>query len=55
MAQMIGDQPFHAVTFEGSRYDCGSVAGYIEANLALALERGDIGTDVRARAKALLE
>ena len=24
MAQMIGDQPFHAVTFAGKRYDCGS-------------------------------
>jgi len=24
MAKMIGDQPFHAVTFDGNRYDCGS-------------------------------
>jgi len=54
MAQMIGDQPFHAVTFDGNRYDCGSVAGYVEANLALALDREDIGDDVRARAQALL-
>ncbi|MEE9433834.1 MAG: UTP--glucose-1-phosphate uridylyltransferase GalU [Sphingorhabdus sp.] len=54
MAQMIGDQPFHAVTFDGNRYDCGSVAGYIEANLALALEREDIGEEVRERAKKLL-
>jgi UTP-glucose-1-phosphate uridylyltransferase len=27
MAQMIGQQPFHAVTFEGKRYDCGSKVG----------------------------
>ncbi len=54
MAHMIGDQPFHAVTFSGSRYDCGSVAGYVEANLALGLERADIGADVRERATALL-
>lgn len=54
MAQMIGTQAFHAVTFEGNRYDCGSVAGYVEANLALALERDDIGADVRARAEKLL-
>lgn len=54
MAQMIGSQPFNAVTFAGNRYDCGSVAGYVEANLALALERDDIGKEVRARAEALL-
>lgn len=54
MAQMIGDQPFHAVTFDGNRYDCGSVAGYVEANLALALERSDLQDEVRARAEALL-
>jgi UTP--glucose-1-phosphate uridylyltransferase len=54
MAQMIGTQPFHAVTFKGKRYDCGSVAGYVEANLALALERADIGDEVRNRVKALL-
>lgn len=54
MAQMIGDQPFHAVTFDGNRYDCGSVAGYVEANLALALERDDLADEVRARASALL-
>ena len=54
MAQMIGDQPFHAVTFDGKRYDCGSVAGYVEANLALALEREDIGEEVREKAAELL-
>ncbi len=54
MARMIGDQPFHAVTFEGKRYDCGSKLGFIEATLALALEREDMGQDVRALAQRLL-
>ncbi len=54
MAQMIGNQPFHAVTFDGARYDCGSKVGYIEANLALALERPDMADDVREIAKSLL-
>ncbi len=54
MARMIGDQPFHAVTFEGKRYDCGSKLGFVEATLALALEREDMGADVRAMAKRLL-
>ncbi|MBN9506778.1 MAG: UTP--glucose-1-phosphate uridylyltransferase GalU [Altererythrobacter sp.] len=55
MARMIGQQPFHAVTFAGKRYDCGSKIGFIEATLALALERDDIGPDVRRMAKRLVE
>ena len=54
MAKMIGTQPFHAVTFDGKRYDCGSKLGFVEATLALALERDDIGGDVRAMAERLL-
>ena len=54
MAAMIGNQPFHGVTFDGQRFDCGSKAGYIEANLALALEREDIGAHIRQFAKKLV-
>ncbi|VVT02510.1 UTP--glucose-1-phosphate uridylyltransferase GalU [Erythrobacter sp. EC-HK427] len=54
MAQMIGQQPFHAVTFDGRRFDCGSKTGYVEATLALALEREDMGAEVRAIAERLL-
>jgi UTP--glucose-1-phosphate uridylyltransferase len=55
MAKMIGAQPFHAVTFDGKRYDCGSKLGFVEATLALALEREDMGADVRAMAERLLQ
>ena len=54
MARMIGEQPFHAVTFAGKRYDCGSKTGFVEATLALALERPDMADDVRAIARRLL-
>jgi UTP--glucose-1-phosphate uridylyltransferase len=54
MARMIGAQPFHAVTFAGRRFDCGSKLGFVEATLALALEREDMGADVRAMAERLL-
>lgn len=47
MAELIGVQPFHALTFTGTRFDCGDKAGHITANIALALERGDIGPQVR--------
>jgi UTP--glucose-1-phosphate uridylyltransferase len=48
MAQMIGKQPFHAYKFGGQRFDCGDKAGFITANIALALARDDIGPTVRA-------
>jgi UTP--glucose-1-phosphate uridylyltransferase len=54
MARMIGTQPFHAVTFAGRRFDCGSKTGFVEATLALALEREDMAEDVRAMARRLL-
>ncbi|MDX3883911.1 MULTISPECIES: UTP--glucose-1-phosphate uridylyltransferase GalU [Sphingomonas] len=53
MAELIGRQPFHALTFTGDRHDCGDKAGYIQANIALALEREDIGPAVRAFIKTL--
>jgi UTP--glucose-1-phosphate uridylyltransferase len=54
MARMIGEQPFHAVTFAGRRFDCGSKTGFVEATLALALERPDMAEEVRAIALRLL-
>ena len=46
MAQLIGKQPFHAVKVDAVRYDCGDKAGYVIANLALALERDDISPTI---------
>ncbi len=54
MARMIGNQPFHAVTFAGKRYDCGSKVGFVEATLELALERPDMADDIRAIMQRLL-
>ena len=54
MAQMIGKQPFHGMTFNGKRYDCGSKLGYVEANLAMALAHPEIGSDIRVMAEKLL-
>ena len=53
MARMIGNQPFHAVTFAGRRYDCGSKSGFVEATLELALAREDMAADVGALIKRL--
>lgn len=51
MAKMIGLQPFHAVKFTGRRFDCGGKLGFVEATLALALERDDLADQVRIMAK----
>ena len=42
MARLIGKQPFHAYRFAGERYDCGSAAGFVIANLAMSLKRDDV-------------
>ena len=47
MAKLIGTQPFHAYLFDGERYDCGSAAGFVIANVAVAMQRGDVGPSVR--------
>jgi len=54
LAGLIGAAPFHAVVFDGSRYDCGTKLGFLEANIALALERADLGGDVAAILKRML-
>ena len=47
MAKLIGKQPFNAYRFEGQRYDCGGAVGFVIANIAMALERGDVGPSVK--------
>jgi UTP--glucose-1-phosphate uridylyltransferase len=47
IAKLVGAQPLHAYRFEGERYDCGSAAGFVIANIAMALERSDVGPAVQ--------
>jgi UTP--glucose-1-phosphate uridylyltransferase len=48
MAELIGSQPFHGLTFDGQRIDCGDRAGFVLANLVLGLERDDVAPVLRA-------
>jgi len=48
-------QPFHAVRFDGTIYDCGSKIGFLAANVAYALERPDLAPALRAEIKRLLD
>jgi len=47
MARLIGEQDFNAVQIRGKRYDCGSKAGFLAANLAMGLARQDIAPALR--------
>src|SRR5690242_13223117 len=47
IAKLVGKQPLHAYRFDGERYDCGSAEGFVIANLAMALGRGDVAPVVK--------
>jgi UTP--glucose-1-phosphate uridylyltransferase len=47
LARMIGHGPFNGYRFEGTRFDCGDKAGFIEATIAYALQHEVIGSAVR--------
>ena len=47
MAKLIGQVPFHGLRYEGRRFDCGDKVGFLEAQLAFALKRPDLGPAVR--------
>jgi UTP--glucose-1-phosphate uridylyltransferase len=48
MARLIGEQPFHGLCYEGRRFDCGDKIGYLEAQIAFALNRPEMADAVRA-------
>jgi UTP--glucose-1-phosphate uridylyltransferase len=48
MARMIGQKPFHGLRYDGTRFDCGDKAGFLEAQIAFALKRPDMADAVRA-------
>ena len=55
MAKLIGGGPFHGMRLSGTRFDCGTKVGFLEANVAFALQRDDMGNDVRTRIGRLLD
>jgi UTP--glucose-1-phosphate uridylyltransferase len=47
MAKLIGTQPFHAVSVDAVRHDCGDKAGFVLANLALGMDDPEVGPKIR--------
>jgi len=54
MARLIGKMPFHAVTTECARFDCGDKVGFLTANIAVGLSRPDIAPQLKAMLKGIL-
>jgi len=54
MAYLLKEQPFYARPFTGRMFDCGSKSGFIEANVAFALERDDIRESVIEPIRAMV-
>ena len=48
------NQPFFAVRFDGTIYDCGSKIGFLTANIAYALARDDLAPALKSELKKLL-
>lgn len=47
MREMCKKHPFYYKTIDSQRFDCGNVLGYIEANIAFALNDQSISSDVK--------
>ena len=48
LAKQIGKAPFTGLRFSGTRFDCGSKLGYLQANIAFALDRPDMADELQS-------
>jgi UTP--glucose-1-phosphate uridylyltransferase len=55
MIRLAETQPFHAVRFDGTIYDCGAKIGFLAANVAYGLARPDLAPALRAEIERLLQ
>jgi UTP--glucose-1-phosphate uridylyltransferase len=53
LARRIGEAPFFCHLFSGTRFDCGSKLGFLQANIAYAISRDDLGKDITHWLKGL--
>lgn len=48
IARLIADEPVHVLPFDGTRYDCGSKIGYLQASVEYGLRHPKLGAEFRA-------
>lgn len=54
MLRLLKTSPFYGVRFRGTTYDTGTKLGFLQANVAYAMERTDIHPDIRGELAAML-
>jgi UTP--glucose-1-phosphate uridylyltransferase len=54
MAKTMDSIPFHGFRFNGPRFDCGTKAGFVAANVAYAMDRDDLSEDLRETIRKFL-
>ena len=55
MLRLMEMEAFHGLQFSGRTFDCGSKTGFLAANVAFALGREDIASEVRPVLRGLLD
>jgi UTP--glucose-1-phosphate uridylyltransferase len=55
MVRLMAAQDFHALTYDGTTYDCGDKVGLLRANVAFALAHPTLGAEARAALEALMK
>ncbi|ODN70970.1 UTP--glucose-1-phosphate uridylyltransferase GalU [Methylobrevis pamukkalensis] len=55
MLRLAETSPFTAVRFRGTTYDCGSKLGFLQANIAYALDRTDIHPNIAGELGAMFK
>jgi UTP--glucose-1-phosphate uridylyltransferase len=54
MVRLAEKEPFYGCRFKGRTFDCGAKLGFLAANIAFALDRPDLGRELRAEIAKLL-
>ncbi len=53
IAALLAEEPFLAYAFKGTRYDCGSKLGYLQATIQYGLRHSEVQDGLRAYIKAV--
>ncbi len=55
MLKLMAQQPFFALEYDGTTYDCGDKVGWLRANVAMALKSPELGAAARAALRPLFD
>ncbi|MBZ0218328.1 MAG: UTP--glucose-1-phosphate uridylyltransferase, partial [Fimbriimonadaceae bacterium] len=55
MLQLLENQDFFVLAYDGQSFDCGNKVGFLTANIAFALDRPDIRAPLLASLQKLVQ